>query len=217
MNVPSRVIIQQLREQHISELRLGIKAIQAAVLALRSISDFNVPHSADPAAWQAALDQATERREAARRAVNESLVLTGEQKAESLKGWRAWHFTISKHIGTIIRTLQKWPQASWQWDAVASTITPGRTTAAIADMMATKPVPAEAQEHGRLLGKIYESIADLRRWEQHHGVRKLPIEALLKIDSESLGEQWATGSIMRQTGLDSATMSRVHVFESTFI
>ncbi len=217
MNVPSTVIIQQQRAEILSDLRMAIKSVQDAVNILRGISDVGVPHSASVEDWKNALTAAAERKESAKRAINGDPSLTGEEKESKLRGWKLWHKAVAGHVGGIIRTLQKWPQASWQWDAVAENIVVGRPTADIADEMATRPVPPEAKQHGRLLGKIYESIADLRRWEQHHNVRKLPIEALLKTPAESLGEQWATGSILRQHGLDNVTASRVAVFESTFI
>jgi hypothetical protein len=217
MNVPSTVIIQQHRDEVLGELRQSIKAIQTSINALKTISDFSVPQSADPAQWAKALAAANERKDTAYRAINDNLAFTCEQKAESLKAWRSWHFVISKHIGGIIRALQKWPTAAWRWDMQGQNIVPGCSTYSIADMMATKPVPPECQEHAEKVDAVRQSILTLREWEQQHGIRKLPIEPLLKTDIESLCVQWATGSILRQHGLDNVTASRVAVFESTFI
>ncbi len=217
MNIPSTVIIQQQRDEVLGALRLDIQRLQNAINALKSIADFDVPTSADPAAWQDALDQATERREAARRAINDNPAFTCEQKAESTKAWRSWHFVIAKHVGSIIKSLTAWPTAQWRWDVQSQNLVTGRPTADIADEMATRPVPPEAQQHGELIGRVYDSIRNLRRWEANHGVRKLPIEALLKTPVESLAEQWCIGSVMRQTVLDTTSMARIRVFESTFI
>ena len=217
MNVPSTVIIQQLRAEILSELRLDIQRLQNAINALKGIADASVPHSAAVEDWQQALAAAHQRKAAAKDEINDSLSLTGEEKAEMMKKWKLWHKAVAGYIGAIIGTLQKWPAAKWKWDEQGQNIVPSRPTCDIADEMATRPVPPAAQEHGKLLGAVYQAIADLRRWERHNNVRKIPIEPLLKTPAESLGEQWVNGSILRQTGLDTTTLARVNVFESTFI
>ena len=217
MNVPSTVIIQQQRAEVLGELRVAIRGVQNAVTTLRGISDVDVPHSAAVEDWQQALSAATARRVAAKRAINDDPSLTTEEKESKLRGWKLWHKAVAGHIGGIIRVLEKWPQASWRWDVQSQNIVTGRSTYAIADEMATRPVPHEAQQHAHLLGKIFDSIRELRKWESAHNVRKLPVESLLKSTPEGLAESWTNGSILRQTGLDTTTMARVSVFESTFI
>ena len=126
MTLPSTIVVPREREQYLSELRMGIRSIQSAVSALKAIADFTVPASASIGEWQKALDTATHRWEEANSAIASSPALTAEQKAESLKAWRAWHKVVATHVNGIIRRLNEWPQAKWKWDGSNSTTSAGK-------------------------------------------------------------------------------------------
>ena len=193
--LPKQVTDEIERRQLIGELRQSVATIRDAVKSLREYPDFQCPSSAAVNKWRHALEAADLRRDAALQAISSDLILTQSGKDESAQEWKQWHREVATAVNSIVRQLETWPEGNWRWNEDTETIEPGRDLFDVAAERSTKPVPAEATEHAKLIDSVRVAVKNLRAWEDGRDVIRQPLETLLALSSEELATQWATDTV----------------------
>lgn len=125
--------------------------------------------------------------------------LTGDERRERLKPWRAISQRATRLVNIIQGILQSNPD-------VVFTIEDGengrryyiseRQLEDIALKRATREIPVEAIQHLELIQEVREKVENLREFEDNHNVKRYTVEQLLNLPwTCGLADMWAVGDI----------------------
>lgn len=188
-------IVDPAKRQTVDEaIRKAVRDIQTAVKGLQK-EDIHAT-SATVEAWQEVKRELSERRDKAWLHVKEDASLVDSEKAQRLAMWRGWYVTRVTYANTVLRILNEYPQAGWQFDEVVKNIVPTKSLDEIADEAATVEVPKEAREHAALITIARQAVEGLRAWEHNHNVSKLRLDQLFSLDEKELATRWGMGTIL---------------------
>ncbi len=191
--MPTSIVDPTHRQAVDEAIRKAVRDIQTAVRGLQK-EDLHAT-SATVEAWQQVKKDLAERRDKAWQHIKEDDSLVESEKAQRLAMWRGWYCTRTTYLNTILRILNEYPKAQWEFDEIAKNIVPSKPLDAIADEAATVPVPKEARDHAVYITAAREAIESLREWERQHNVSKLRLEQLFQLNEKELGTRWATGTM----------------------
>lgn len=192
--MPSSIVGPTHRQAVDDAIRKAVRSLQTAVKGLQK-EDIQ-PTSATVEEWQQVKRNLAERRDKAWQHVKEDASLVDSEKAQRLAMWRGWYVTRVTYANTVLRILNEYPQAGWQFDEVVKNIVPTKSLDEIADEAATVEVPKEARDHAVYITAAREAIESLREWERQHHVSKLRLDQLFSLDEKELSTRWAMGTIL---------------------
>lgn len=193
--MPSSIVDPTHRQAVDDAIRKAVRSLQTAVKGLQK-EDIHAT-SATVEAWQEVKRALSERRDKACEHILADDSLVDNEKAQRLAMWRGWYCSRVTYANTVLRILNEYPQAGWQFDEVVKNIVPGRPIDSVADEAATVPVPPQAKEHGALITIARQAVEGLREWEREHNVQKLHLEHLFQLNEKELALRWATGTILQ--------------------
>lgn len=192
--IPTSIVDPARRQAVDDAIRKAVRDIQTAVRGLQK-EDIQ-PTSATVEEWQQVKRDLAERRDKAWLHVKEDASLVDSEKAQRLAMWRGWYVSRVAYVNAVLRILNEYPQAEWEFDGIVRNIVPTKSLSAIADEAATVEVPKEARDHAVYITAAREAIESLREWERQHNVSKLRLEQLFQLNEEQLALRWATDTIL---------------------
>lgn len=196
-NLPAQVVLEKEKIEAIGEIQQSVRQIKEALSKLKELQDFTLPTSADPSAWNEALNNADKRKADALKAIDSDMALPTNTKQKLAQEWKEWHKAVAVNTNIIIRLVTKNPDCKFEWKN--DTIEPTVPAMEVATVQAMRDVPSEAKDHALLIAIAHDAVKGLREWEREHQVKKIRLEQLLSLDSTQLAEKWANGDVFYPT------------------
>lgn len=191
------ICIQRERLQQARQLDNVSRSLQQTMAELQSIKELQ-PIPADLAdittTWlQQRLDQCTA-------PIKADKSLTGDERRERLKPWKAISQRATRLVNIIQGILQSNPDVVFTIEddenGQPHYYISEAQIEAVALQRATHDVPPEALQHLDLIQQVREAVENLREFEDNHNVKRYTIEQLLHLPwSSGLDELWVTGNI----------------------
>ena len=182
------IIIESEQQQTDYRLRCAIREVQDSYARLKKTLRLDSLPPLEQINGQWLADWINERVQAVANTFPE------ETAKEINKQWMSTKRLTAKYVGAIMRNLQAWPDAVWQYDKDIDNyhcINIDKVT----EKLCTRIVPDEASTHLEVCAKAFAAIQSLRQWEMQNDVVKIPLERLAKMDDYDFAELWATGKI----------------------
>lgn len=215
--LPRYVVDKRKRDQCDKDLRRTVTIVQEAVFGLAKETDVVIPTSADIQAWNGVATNADKRLEKAKETIMVDDSLTDSEKLQRIGAWKGWHKRVTTFVTHIVRNMQAYPQAQWQFDPNLQTIIPTADLSSVVDVAATVEVPQEAAEHAFLLSLVWDAVQGLRRWEGEHSVDKRRLEELFSFNEQRFAEAWAIGEFKHDPLFDTPQTVVMREYSKTHI
>ena len=126
--------------------------------------------------------------------------LTGDERRERLKPWRAINQRATRLVDVVEGILLSNPDVVFSIaddeNGQHRYYISEQQIEAVARQRATHPVPAEALQHLDLIQQVREAVEILRKFEEQHNVKRYTVEQLLNLPwTGGLADMWAVGDI----------------------
>lgn len=104
------------------------------------------------------------------KAIKGDPTLTAEQRADYLQMWRNIKKAAARHVDTIQRFTENWPEIEWTRGSDELFYVTQDEIDRVAEARATLPVPGVLQEQWARLNNVLEELRELREWETNNGL-----------------------------------------------
>lgn len=188
------IILQKEKQTTIAEIKRDEAALRAAVSKLHDVEELTVPTGlkdiSDPAWVRAQINPRITLIKA-----DESLTADEQRQRQAL--WLAVKQRALRAIEKVSSISGRWPQLDWQPDPddLNYHLDPGQINE-LATELATREVPAAAEQHWELICKMREAVEQLRTFEVENNVKDCPLVMLSRMSENQLFEAWVDRSIL---------------------
>jgi len=190
------IILQKEKQTVIAELQRDETALRDAVSKLLDIEELTVPTSLEDITVPTWIRQQVNPRLRLIKA-DESLTADEQRQRQSL--WLTLKQKATRTVSKVSEILERWPGLSWLPDEGGKNFHLEQSQIEqVATQVATREVPAAAEEHWRLITQMREAVEALRNFEAEHQVKDAPLIVLSRFDEDRLYREWITGNILIQ-------------------
>jgi len=191
--IGKKIIVERERLSTDNELRNDVRLLQDAYAALRDMPDYQCPVDI-PLLNTQEIDRLTDQR-VSRVEADETLLPS--EREEKKKRYKALHRLVVTQLNIIKKVLEKWSEAQFTYDPTICNIVPTRDLESLVNDRCERDVPPMAKQHGRLILNVFSAIDKLREFEKEQGIKKIRLENLKNLSTDSFAESWADGSVFQ--------------------
>ncbi len=157
------ICLEQTRRDNRSLLRLAAEAATRAAKTLSLHEDLPGIYVDEPSAYTKEwLEKSISIHT---KAIKSDPTLTAEQRTDYLQCWRNIKKSALRHIDTIQRFTENWPEVKWERGSDELFYVAEEEIDRVAEVRATLPVPEVLQEQWTRLNNVLKELRELRRWE----------------------------------------------------
>lgn len=160
------ITLEQARRDNRSLLRIAAEAATRAAKSLTLHQDLpgiyvNEPSEYTPEWLDRSISIHT-------KAIKTDPTLTAEQRADYLGLWRNVKKSALRHIDTIQRFTENWPEVEWTRGSDGLFFVADDEADRVCEARATLPVPEVLQEQWQRLNNVLKELRQLRQWEANN-------------------------------------------------
>lgn len=190
------IILQKEKQTVIAELQRDETALRDAVSKLHDVEELTVPSSlediADPTWVRAQINPRIT-------LIKGDASLTADEQRQRQALWLAIKQRTVRTIEKVSEIIERWPGLSWLPDEDGKNFHLQQSQIEqVATQVATREVPAAAEEHWRLISAMRSAVEQLRTFETENNVKDAPLIVLSRFDEDRLYREWVTGNILIQ-------------------
>lgn len=168
MSETKLIILEQARRDNRSLLRMAVEAATRAAKALTLHQDLPGIYVNEPREYTS--EWLVKSIEIHTKAIKGDPTLTAEQRADYLQRWRNIKKSALRHIDTIQRFAENWPEVVWERGSDGLFFVADDEIDRIAKERSTLPVPEVLQEQWQRLNNVLKELRELREWETNNGL-----------------------------------------------
>lgn len=170
------ICLEQTRRDNRSMLRLATEAATRAAKALTLHEDLPGIYVDEPSGYT--VEWLQKSIEVHVKAIKDDPTLTAEQRADYLQRWRNIKKSAARHVDTIQRFTENWPEVEWERGSDGLFYVADEEIDRVASERATLPVPEVLQEHWTRLNNVLEELRQLRQWETDNNLTHPELRAI---------------------------------------
>lgn len=163
MNNVLYITLEQARRDNRSLLRMAAESATRAAKALSLHEDLPGIYVDEPSAYTKEwLEKSVSIHT---KAIKTDPTLTAEQRADYLQCWRNIKKSALRHVDTIQRFTENWPEVEWSRGSDELFYVSQEEVDRVSEARSTLPVPGVLQEQWARLNNVLEELRQLRQWE----------------------------------------------------
>lgn len=162
------ICLEQTRRDNRSLLRLSAEAATRAAKALTLHQDLPGLYVDEPSGYT--VEWLEKSIEIHTKAIKGDPTLTAQQRADYLGRWRNIKKAAARHVDTIQRFTENWPEVKWERGSDGLFFVADDEIDRVAEARATLPVPEVLQEQWARLNNVLNELRQVRQWEANNNL-----------------------------------------------